>query len=305
MATTTAATTSSTPQLLQEVPRRYVEQIQTTVETMRRRGISLYDGVFRLANRSSNLIEKTREQVEPMAYDVKDFVVEAVNNTKPLDEKNRELRNNLLEMYLGISVLCIGLSSGIICGATFMGYILSSFMNPFIELVSLFGIPIYAYMYLRKNAGIDETERRVWLYGLSSFVGCITGHAFGARLMSTVPAILFISPLVFALLIDYELGPRDLFADRQRLMIVSGGISSVAAYILAYCVSGFAFGPIISIVAMIGLLWVHFQVTLAADKKSSIVSTDLQFGYIVAALIVQLLVAILFGNSHFGETAAV
>uniref|UniRef100_A0A914Z8X0 Uncharacterized protein n=1 Tax=Panagrolaimus superbus TaxID=310955 RepID=A0A914Z8X0_9BILA len=256
-----AATSSA--QFLQEVPRRYVEQIQTTVETMRRRGISIYDGIFRLANRSSALIEKTREHIEPMAYDVKDFVVAAVNNNKPLNEKNRDLRNNLLEMYLGISVLCVGLSSGIICGATFMGYILSSFINPFIELISLFGIPSYAYMYFRKNAGIDETERRVWLYGLSYFIGCIIGHGFGARLMSVVPAILFISPLIFALLIDFELGPRDLFADRQRLMIISGGISSVAAYILAYLVSGFAFAPIFAIIAMNGLLWVHFQVTFS------------------------------------------
>lgn len=88
--------------MLQEVPRRYVEQIQTTVETMRRRGIAVYDGVFRLANRSSSLIEKTREQVEPMAYDIKDFVIGAVNNTQALNEKDRDLRNNLLEMYLGV-----------------------------------------------------------------------------------------------------------------------------------------------------------------------------------------------------------
>lgn len=87
--------------ILEEIPRRYVEQIQTTVETMRRRGISIYDGAFRLTNRTANLIEKTREHVEPLAYDAKDFVVGAVNNTQPLNEKDRDLRNNLLEMYLG------------------------------------------------------------------------------------------------------------------------------------------------------------------------------------------------------------
>uniref|UniRef100_A0A914QHR0 Uncharacterized protein n=1 Tax=Panagrolaimus davidi TaxID=227884 RepID=A0A914QHR0_9BILA len=175
-------------------------------------------------------------------------------------------------------------------------------MNPFIELIALFGIPVYAYMYFRKNAGIDETERRVWLFGLSYFIGSIIGHAFGSRLISTVPSVLFISPLVLALLIDYELGPRDLFADRQRLMIISGGISSIVSYILAYFVSGFAFAPIFSIVLMNAVLWIHFQVTLAIDKKSSIVSTDIQFGYILAALFIQMFVAIFFGNSHFGES---
>ena len=93
--------TSTAAPILQEVPRRYVEQLQTTVETMRRRGVAMYDGMFRLADRSSSLLEKAREVIEPTAYDVKDFVIAAVNNVQPLDEKNRELRNNLLEMYLG------------------------------------------------------------------------------------------------------------------------------------------------------------------------------------------------------------
>uniref|UniRef100_A0A914P7F4 Uncharacterized protein n=1 Tax=Panagrolaimus davidi TaxID=227884 RepID=A0A914P7F4_9BILA len=151
-------------------------------------------------------------------------------------------------------------------------------------------------MYFRKNAGVDETECRVWLFGLSYFIGSIIGHAFGTRLVSTVPSLLFISPLVLALLIDFELGPRDLFAD-QRLMIASGEISSIVSYILAYFVSGFAFAPVISIVLMNDVLWISFQVTLAIDKKSSIVSTDIQFGYILAALLIQMFVAIFFGES--------
>lgn len=104
---------ATTAAMLQEVPRRYAEQLQTTVETMRRRGIAVYDGIYRLAHRSQALIEKTREVVEPTAYDVKDFVVAAVNNTQPLDAKNRDLRNNLLEMYLGecFTILCLHYTS--------------------------------------------------------------------------------------------------------------------------------------------------------------------------------------------------
>lgn len=164
-------------------------------------------------------------------------------------------------LFSGISVLCIGLTCGAVSGATFVGYIYGSFLNPFIELAALFALPGYAHYHFRKNAGIDETERRVWLFGIAYFIASVIGHAFGARLLSIVPAVLFVSPLVLALLIDYELGPGELFADRQRLMVVAGGIGSVASYILAYFVTGFAFGPIIAILANSALLWVHFQVS--------------------------------------------
>ena len=142
-----------------------------------------------------------------------------------------------------------------------MGFIFSSLLNPLMEMVALFALPAYVHYQFRKNAGIDETERRVWLFGLAFFVGTIFGHGLGARILSIVPAVLFVSPLALALLIDYELGPKDLFGDRQRLMIIAGGIGSVASYILSYCVTGFAFGPIFAIVATSALLWVHFQVS--------------------------------------------
>uniref|UniRef100_A0AC34QE63 Uncharacterized protein n=1 Tax=Panagrolaimus sp. JU765 TaxID=591449 RepID=A0AC34QE63_9BILA len=287
--------------MVQEVPRRYVEQLQTTVETMRRRGLAVYDGIFRIGNRSATLIEKAREVVEPAAYDVKDFVVSAVGNMEPLPENNRDLRNNLLELYLGISVLTLGLSAGSISGATFVGSIFSTLVNPFIELASLFAIPGYAYYQFKKNAGIDETERRVWLFAVAFFIGAIFGHALGARLLSTVPSVLFILPMTLALLIDYELAPRDLFADRQRLVIAASGLGGIVAYVLSYFVAGFAMGPIFAIVANSALLWIHFQITNAAQKNQNITSTDLQFGYIIAALLVQVLIAVILGNGKFGQ----
>uniref|UniRef100_A0A7E4UUU3 Integral membrane protein n=1 Tax=Panagrellus redivivus TaxID=6233 RepID=A0A7E4UUU3_PANRE len=290
-----------TTSLVQEVPRRYVEQLQTTVETMRRRCVAIYDGAIRLSQRSGTFVEKAREVIEPAAYDVRDFVVNAVYNFEPLDNKNRDQRNTLLELYLGLSVLCIGLASGVISGATFFGTVYGTILNPFVELGLLFGLPIYAYLQFRKNSGIDETERRVWLFGVASFLGSILGHVLGPRLLSTAPSVLFLPPLVLGLLIDYELGPKDLYQDRQRLMLVAGGISSVVGYVMAYFVVGFALGPIVAIIVNLALLWVHFQITLSTLKSTTISGTDLQFGYIVAALLLQVVVAVVFGNSQFGE----
>ena len=45
----------------------------------------------------------------------------------------------------------------------------------------------------------------------------------------------------------------------------------------------------------------EFQITLDIDKKSTITPTDLQFGYIIAALLLQVVIAIIFGNSGFGQ----
>lgn len=65
--------------MLVEVGRRYVEQLETTVETMRRRCLAMYDGTCSAAGRAAKLGEKARDVVEPMAYDLKDYVRSATS----------------------------------------------------------------------------------------------------------------------------------------------------------------------------------------------------------------------------------
>jgi hypothetical protein len=84
-----------------EVGRRYVEQLQTSLETMRRRLVATYDLGLKIGNRSVKLVERAREVGEPAAYDLRDHVVQACNDQEPLDANDREMRNNLVELYLG------------------------------------------------------------------------------------------------------------------------------------------------------------------------------------------------------------
>jgi hypothetical protein len=49
---------------------------------------------------------------------------------------------------------------------------------------------------------LDETERRVWLFGLAFAQGALLGHLVGPRLTRTIPAIFFLVPVVFALLVS-------------------------------------------------------------------------------------------------------
>ncbi|VDO35621.1 unnamed protein product [Haemonchus placei] len=59
---------------MSEVAERYVEQIHTTAETLRRRIIAYYDGIFFLGNKLITAADRARDIAEPVAYDVKDYV---------------------------------------------------------------------------------------------------------------------------------------------------------------------------------------------------------------------------------------
>ncbi|KAH7700484.1 Protein W06D4.2, partial [Aphelenchoides avenae] len=85
--------------LLAEVGRRYVEQLETTTETMRRRCLALYDGSCNVGNRALKLANQARDVVEPMAYDLRDQVDNAVNDMQPLDPKDTTSRHSLIELY--------------------------------------------------------------------------------------------------------------------------------------------------------------------------------------------------------------
>ncbi|VDL81619.1 unnamed protein product [Nippostrongylus brasiliensis] len=59
---------------MSEVAERYVEQIQTTAETLRRRIIAYYDGIFFIANKVATALDRARDVAEPVAYDVSDYM---------------------------------------------------------------------------------------------------------------------------------------------------------------------------------------------------------------------------------------
>ncbi|VDO36225.1 unnamed protein product, partial [Onchocerca flexuosa] len=64
-----------------EVAYRYIEQIETTVETMRRRclaicftSLTIYDGIISLGQKTMRATEKLREYAEPIVYEISDSV---------------------------------------------------------------------------------------------------------------------------------------------------------------------------------------------------------------------------------------
>jgi hypothetical protein len=113
--------------------------------------------------------------------------------------------------------LLIGLSAGQLSGTSILGPLFARIFDGFFELSPVFMLPVYVYLSFRKNAGkfqwcfqsysrflaLDETERRVWLFGLAFAQGALLGHLVGPRLIGPVPAIFFLLPLVFALLVSY------------------------------------------------------------------------------------------------------
>ncbi|KAL6729335.1 hypothetical protein Aduo_000402 [Ancylostoma duodenale] len=138
---------------MSEVAERYVEQIQTTAETLRRRIIAYYDGIFFLGNKILTAADRARDVAEPVAYDVKDYIANASNQTEPVSDMEKDMKNNIVELYLGISVLMLGVSSGELAGAFVFPGLLERIFDPFIEFLVLFLVPTYVYLNIRKNAG--------------------------------------------------------------------------------------------------------------------------------------------------------
>jgi acyl-CoA hydrolase len=62
----------------------------------------LISTLFRKAGqRSLKLAERAREVSESAAYDFRDQLIQAYNDNEPLDPQDREMRNALVELYLG------------------------------------------------------------------------------------------------------------------------------------------------------------------------------------------------------------
>jgi len=285
-----------------EVANRYVEQIQTTIETMRRRFVAAYDLGVKVGRRSADLAEKAREVGESTVSDTYDQLVQACSEKERLDPKDRETRNNLVELYLGIAVLLIGVSAGQLSGSSVLSSLLSFIFNPFLELSLVFLLPVYVYLSFRKNAALDETERRVWLFGMAFIQGALLGHLVGIRLTRAIPAIFFLLPVIFALLTDYEISPGALYENRVNLLAtcvaLGGGLSVFAVSITV----GLSFGTIVITLAHLAILFVHFQTVIQQIKDKNYGVSEAQLAYILSLVVVQLLVSFVF-ISGASETA--
>ncbi|KHN85035.1 hypothetical protein Tcan_07666 [Toxocara canis] len=279
-----------------DVLRRYVEQLETTVETMRRRCIAIYDGSIRLGKRFSRLTDSLREIVEPIVYDVKEAVTTAIQDMSPLEPNEMDTRNNLLELYLGCSVLSIGLSAGEISGAFVLGPLYDRIFDWWWEMTLVIMLPCYVYLTFRKNAALDEMERRVNLFWLAMCIGSLIGHLLGNRVVSTMPAIAFIQPLIFGLAVDNELSPPSIYSDRTRLLgIASGAGVMLAALLLLVC--GLSLCSIITILLQVAFLFTHFQVVYYSIKNKMYGAGEAQLCYVIATLLLHVIVGGLLGSN--------
>lgn len=98
------------------------------------------------------------------------------------------------------------------------------------------------------------------MFGVVFLASVLLGDLFGTKLLSTVPSLYFLGPLILALLIDIEFSPPHFYADRPRLLISTAAISLGSMLALA------AFFGMISFVATLiflleaAILISHFQV---------------------------------------------
>ncbi|VDM25471.1 unnamed protein product [Toxocara canis] len=308
--------------------KRYVEQVQTTLETMRRRCIGIYDGVIRLGKYGAYLADRTREMAEPIAYDVKEAVraIEikinpgtqgvhqrytkmkklltminakvsaALQDMSPLQANEMDTRNSLLEQYLGCSVLSIGLSAGEISGAFLLGAIYERIFDWWWELALVFMLPYYIYLTFRKNGALDEMERRVNLFGLALCIGSFMGHLLGNRLITAMPAVIFIQPLVIGLAVDTELSPPSVYSDRTRLLGFSAGVG-VALALLFVMLHGLTLCSVSTILLQAALLVVHFQIVVYCIHNKVYGAGEAQLCYVIATLLLHVIVGGLLGTN--------
>ncbi|CAJ0592445.1 unnamed protein product [Cylicocyclus nassatus] len=283
---------------MSEIAERYIEQIQTTAETLRRRIVAYYDGVFFLGNKIATAADRARDVAEPVAYDVKDYVVNASNQTEPVSQMEKDTKNNIVELYLGVSVLMLGVSSGELAGAFVFPCLLERIFDPFMEVLTLILVPTYVYLNIRKNAAMDDTERRTCLFGFCLTTGILLGHLMGGALTSIAPSVFFIPPLMLSLLMDNELIRSPLAEmDRSTFFAIGGAVSSFLCTMFAMLPVGY-FSVAIFLLSFfhVAFLTIHFQVITQCAKEKIMMVGESQFSYIMGILLIQLLMTAVFGS---------
>ncbi|CAI2316644.1 unnamed protein product [Caenorhabditis sp. 36 PRJEB53466] len=280
-----------------EISERYVEQFTTTVETMRRRVIAYYDGIFYLGRKMEKAAERLKEVAEPAAYDARDYVNQSMTENGALDTIETDTKNTLVEMYLGISVILIGLAGGQLSGAYALVPLIQYVFDSSIVLLILAALPAYVFMNIRKNAGMDDADRRSTLFSATLAFGILSGYLVGPRILSLAPTTLFVPPLLFALMFDNGILPTPLVAlNRQTFFISFASISVFVATFLASLVLG-TFSTAVSLLNIVHAtgLFLHFQIVLQLVKDKSFMPGESKTAYVGVVIVVQFLFTLLFG----------
>ncbi|CAO4361806.1 unnamed protein product [Caenorhabditis nigoni] len=280
-----------------EISERYVEQFVTTIETMRRRVIAYYDGIFYLGRKIEKAAERLKEVAEPASYDARDYVNLSLAENGPLETIETETKNNLVEMYLGISVILIGLAGGQLSGAYALAPIIQYCFDSFVVFLILCALPVFVFYNVRKNSSLDDTERRSILFSATLVFGIFSGYLVGPRILSLAPTTLFLPPFLFALMFDNGTVPTPLPSlNRQSFFISFASISVFVATSLASIVLG-NFSTSVSLFNIIHAtgLYLHFQVILQLIKDKYFMVGESQTAYIGTVILLQLIFTLLFG----------
>lgn len=281
-----------------DLAERYVEQLTTTAETVRRRFISYYDGVVLLGQRMAKAAERTKEVVEPASFDLRDHVTTAMAAAEPVTTLEKDFRYTIVEMYLGLSVIMTGLSCGLSAGALALGPLLEKVFYGYMEFTLLVSVPIYVYLNIRKSSTMDDTERRTLLFGMVLSVGILAGHLMPS-FVSMAPAVHFVPPLVLALLMDNELIVTPLSSmDRFQFLAISSAFSVVVSSLLGAISIGYvSFALLLATTLHVALLSLHLQLVVQAQKDKMFGVGESMFGYVVGVFAIQLLTTAVFGVS--------
>uniref|UniRef100_A0A915CZE8 Uncharacterized protein n=1 Tax=Ditylenchus dipsaci TaxID=166011 RepID=A0A915CZE8_9BILA len=272
--------------MIEKIGRNYIEQLHTTLETMRRRGIELYDHGEHMASglvaRLQTYGDSAQEAVNFVKNDgaFKQQLVADIREQAPLDAEDKKKRNAVQELYFGISILMMALAFAL-----------------------LLLLPVYAYLKLAKNFhGYDDVERRDWLYALVFSGNVLMGHLFGSRLLASTPTVFFLAPFIYALLIDVELCPKTVYCNRPRLLAAASVISFVVMQALSFMTGMHGVVSSLAILFQCMLMAIHFQLVmgntgLAKGEKEKIAVSEAQILYVAAVLVFQLPVSLFCSSS--------
>ncbi|KAK0426797.1 hypothetical protein QR680_009904 [Steinernema hermaphroditum] len=282
---------------------RYYEQLETTYETMRRRMVANYDTLVKLGEKSRAVSDRVRELAEVSYFDLKDQVTNAVVE-KNMDaiKADRDIRNTIVELYLGCGVSMLAVCVGLLCGSFTFPYLLSLVFNLATEFALFSALPVYALLKLRKYGDGDGSERRLVVFTMSLTMSTLLGHFLGTKAVNLMPALMFLAPVVLALLVDADYSMmHDFSCDRIKFFIMSGGVAALATLISAFLTGSLALSLLIFTVVHLAWLALHFQLTTAAVKSKSFKMGDYEILYVVGVIIAYGLIGMCTsGTQHEG-----
>lgn len=245
--------------------------------------------------------DRVKEIAEPVAYDYRDLVVTTAAEDQPLAKIENSFKNELVELYLGISVILVGLGGGQLSGAFALQSLLEAIFDRYVEFGLIFILPTYVLLNFRKNAGLDDTERRTNLFTTTMVMGIFVGHLWGATILSLAPSAFFIAPLIFALLLDNELLITPLVhLNRHHFFLALGALIAIVCPFLASFALGY-YSVAVSLLSILhaALIFIHFQFVFANRKEKTTSNGEFQFWYIIGLFVLQILTTAAFGtNTH-------